>query len=396
VVTPSGISYKLENEQQFFYQGEKPQGVAPATQTSALLGNEAFTSAGHGTENETTSNATDPNVDDNKPVVSDIMTEAVVLGSVNKTDYKITQDSVIKTDAISEDIEFTTNEINGIDSYGTARPTLLAGVGNMNAGRRSYLVSGNPVGSSISKHLFRDIQNVSNGASSAFENMTKGIDDEANKDLEDSLDLFLTPAKKIVKGKRRAIRGGEGVVGDVTGRLTDAAIKSRGIKAGKAGNEPKVPKRSFLLDSAFKFVNFSSSLFATTVKASEQIGNTIRNLQDELEQAKDAGLKGASEVLTSLVTGTFNSFGMLVPDLGPKPTETPKQTRPTTIWESTEGWGNDFSPSPPTTTAPTTTVRTFKRPQRRRNRRSSRSCSTVAVKLTAFAFVLLAAVILWL
>jgi hypothetical protein len=136
-VTPSGISTKLENEKLFISQGDKSQDIVPATRNSALLENEAVTSAGHDTEDETTSHATDPNADDS------IVTEAVILGSRNKTEYKITQDSIINTDAISEDVECTTHGINGLDSNETAGETSLriAGLGDMNPGRLGYLVS---------------------------------------------------------------------------------------------------------------------------------------------------------------------------------------------------------------------------------------------------------------
>jgi hypothetical protein len=56
------------------------------------------TSEGQGTEDEAKSDATDSNADDN----------IVILGSGNKTEYKITQDSIINTNAISEGIEFHT------------------------------------------------------------------------------------------------------------------------------------------------------------------------------------------------------------------------------------------------------------------------------------------------
>jgi hypothetical protein len=92
------------------------------------------TSEGRGTEDEAKSDATDPNADDS----------IVILGSGNKTEYKIIQDSIINTDAISEGIESTTRGINGLDSNETAGETSLpmAGLGDMNAGTLGYLVSG--------------------------------------------------------------------------------------------------------------------------------------------------------------------------------------------------------------------------------------------------------------
>jgi hypothetical protein len=92
------------------------------------------TSEGRDIENEAKSDATDHNADDS----------IVILGSGNKTEYKITQDSIINTDAISEGIEFTTRGINGLDSNETAGETSLpmAGLRDMNAGTVDYLVSG--------------------------------------------------------------------------------------------------------------------------------------------------------------------------------------------------------------------------------------------------------------
>jgi hypothetical protein len=131
VVTPSGISTKL------VYQGDKPQSIVPATKNSSRLENEAVTSEGRGSEDGTKSDATDPNTDDS----------IVILGSGNKTEHKITQDSVINTDAISEGIGCTTPGINGLQSNETAGENSLpmARFGDMNAGTLGYLVSGDRV-----------------------------------------------------------------------------------------------------------------------------------------------------------------------------------------------------------------------------------------------------------
>jgi hypothetical protein len=126
-VTPSGISTKL------VYQGDKPQGTVPATKNSARVENEAMTSERQGTEDETKSDATDSNADDS----------IVILFSGNKTEYKITQDSIINTDAISKGIECTTRGINGLDSNETSLP--MAGLGVVNAGTLGYFVSGDRV-----------------------------------------------------------------------------------------------------------------------------------------------------------------------------------------------------------------------------------------------------------
>jgi hypothetical protein len=73
-----------------------PQGTAPSTEKSELLGN--VTVAGQRTEDATTSNRTDPDADDSKSIAFDIPTEQEI------------SEPALKFDDTSEDVE---NEANG-------------------------------------------------------------------------------------------------------------------------------------------------------------------------------------------------------------------------------------------------------------------------------------------
>jgi hypothetical protein len=81
-----------------------PQDTAPAIENTALLENETVTVAGHGTEDGTTSNQTDPD-DDSKTTAFDIPME------------EETSESLIKSDAPSDDVENESRETWSIWRY---------------------------------------------------------------------------------------------------------------------------------------------------------------------------------------------------------------------------------------------------------------------------------------